>query len=353
MKKEWFVKPLALGIVVFFICMSVNPSFAFDNVKIPVILASNGNILYVGGTGPDNYTSIQDAINDAVDGDTVFVYDDSSPYHENIVINSSISLIGEDKNTTIIDGATNGNGVNITADNVSVLGFTIQNCSNGSGICLSANNSIIADNIISYNIIGIETYYDPFDPMVIFSYGYNMITNNLIISNEGLGIGLGGVNNTINANIISQTQYGIMLIFAITNNLSNNFISENEFGIFVVGSYNNVIYRNNISSNEKLGVQLFSTSSDMILQNNFISNGQNAYFSQPILTMYQILKNLLGLPIKRSFWGENFWDRPRLMPYMVPGLISLLRGPVIEPPYNFNIFQFDWHPARKPYDIKG
>ena len=42
----------------------------------------DGNTLYVGGLGPGNYTTIQAAIDDASDGDTVFVYDDSSPYYE-------------------------------------------------------------------------------------------------------------------------------------------------------------------------------------------------------------------------------------------------------------------------------
>ena len=35
----------------------------------------DGNILFVGGSGAGNYTNIQDAINDSVDGDTIFVYD--------------------------------------------------------------------------------------------------------------------------------------------------------------------------------------------------------------------------------------------------------------------------------------
>jgi len=46
------------------------------------LLTTTGSTLYVGGSGPNNYTSIQDAINDASDGDTIYVYDDSSPYHE-------------------------------------------------------------------------------------------------------------------------------------------------------------------------------------------------------------------------------------------------------------------------------
>ena len=35
--------------------------------------SSRGNWLYVGGSGPGNYTRIQDAINASSDGDTVFV----------------------------------------------------------------------------------------------------------------------------------------------------------------------------------------------------------------------------------------------------------------------------------------
>ena len=357
MKKELLIKTLAIGIILLFVCINVNPSLAINNVKKISMPVSNGKTFYVGGNGTGNYTKIQDAIDNASDGDTVFVYDDNSPYYENVVVNKSINLIGEDKNTTIIDGATNGNGVDISVDNVKIVGFTINNCSNGAGICLYSNNCIITDNIISYNIagilIGIETYYgsDSYEPTVIFNFGYNTITNNLIIGNKNLGIGLSNENNTINGNIISQTQYGIMLMFAVANNLSNNFISENEYGIFIVASYSNVIYRNNISKNEKLGVSIFCTSLDKILQNNFIKNGQNAYFNQPILTRIQIFKNFLSLPIRGSTWNGNFWDRPRLMPCIVPGLISLIRGPIMEAPYHFNIFQFDRHPAKEPYDI--
>ena len=61
----------------------------------------------MGGSGPNNYTKIQDAIDNASDGDTVFVYDGT--YYENIIINKSINLTGENKDTTIIDG----NGMNM------------------------------------------------------------------------------------------------------------------------------------------------------------------------------------------------------------------------------------------------
>ena len=61
--------------------------------------------LYVGGIGPGNYTKVQDAVDNASSGDTVFVYDDSSPYKENISISKSLTIRGENKQTTIIDGS--------------------------------------------------------------------------------------------------------------------------------------------------------------------------------------------------------------------------------------------------------
>ncbi|KAA0002007.1 MAG: hypothetical protein FE044_03675, partial [Thermoplasmata archaeon] len=86
---------------------------------------TGGNILYVGGSGPNNYTKIQGAINAASNGDTIFVY--SGTYYENVVIDKSIHLVGEDRNTTIIDGNHAGDVVNITADRVTMEGFTIRN----------------------------------------------------------------------------------------------------------------------------------------------------------------------------------------------------------------------------------
>ena len=82
--------------------VSVGFNVKVSKIKQPSILG-NGNILYVGGSGPDNYTKIQDAIDDASNGDTIYVY--KKRYYENLYVNKSITIIGQNRNNTIVDGS--------------------------------------------------------------------------------------------------------------------------------------------------------------------------------------------------------------------------------------------------------
>ena len=90
-------KIIALGIMLMFLLMTISSANEMYLENQSINPMSFGNILYVGGNGTGNYSKIQDAIDNATDGDTVFVYDDSSPYYENLVINTSIELIGENE----------------------------------------------------------------------------------------------------------------------------------------------------------------------------------------------------------------------------------------------------------------
>jgi len=56
----------------------------------------------VGGSGPNNYTSIQAAIDNASDGDTIFVY--SGTYEEQVIVNKSLIIKGENNTATLIKG---------------------------------------------------------------------------------------------------------------------------------------------------------------------------------------------------------------------------------------------------------
>ena len=69
---------------------------------------------------PDDFSSIQEAINAADAGDTIFVK--RGTYVENPVVNKSVSLVGEDRDATVIDVTA---GLKVERDNVTVTGFTI------------------------------------------------------------------------------------------------------------------------------------------------------------------------------------------------------------------------------------
>ena len=77
-------------------------------------------------TVPDDYPTIQQAINNALAGDTVYVK--SGTYSENLIITKSLSLVGENKDSTIIVGSGN-TACLIQHDNVNVTGFTFRRLS--------------------------------------------------------------------------------------------------------------------------------------------------------------------------------------------------------------------------------
>jgi len=179
---ERMKKILAIGIILLFIGMSISSSTGFHIGEQSNTTTTNGKTLYVGGSGPNNYTKIQDAIDNASDGDTVFVYDDSSPYMEYwISISVSINLIGENKYTTIIDGHYGGPVVMVFADWVNISGFTIRNSDQEEyGIYMSSSSSKIKNNIITNNGYGIFINYS--------SSQNNTIIGNNITNNEEVGI---------------------------------------------------------------------------------------------------------------------------------------------------------------------
>ncbi|PVX23335.1 MAG: hypothetical protein CW716_12420, partial [Candidatus Bathyarchaeum sp.] len=107
---------------------------------------------------PDDYASIQEAINHSGSGDTVFVK--SGTYTENVVIDKdNLMLIGESKETTIIDANGTGIVVYVEANNSEISNFTLQNSGSSlvdSGIYLNNScNVFLSDNKLQWNHLGI------------------------------------------------------------------------------------------------------------------------------------------------------------------------------------------------------
>ena len=204
---------------------------------------------------PYDFPTIQQAVNAANPGDTVFVY--TGIYYENVMIDKSITLIGESKETTIINGNGNGDVVYVSASQVSISGFTIKNdysriyC--GVNIHFSTNNSIMG-NIIRNSRDGIS----------LSSSCDNIITHNIISfnSNHGIFLRSSNSNNTIISNIISDNSEGIVLSAS-----NGNTINDNSFfndGLIVMNSYHNVITNNSVNGKPLIYLE---EESDIIIGN--------------------------------------------------------------------------------------
>lgn len=128
-------------------------SIIFPSIYFIENCSATKNIIYVDDDGGSDYTTIQEAVDAANNGDTIYVY--SGIYYENVIIRKTINLTGEDKNTTIVDGCNDEINliVHISADYVNLSGFTIQNSRDNyycSGIVVNNSNyNSIYNNIIT------------------------------------------------------------------------------------------------------------------------------------------------------------------------------------------------------------
>jgi parallel beta-helix repeat protein len=300
MGKRMIKKGLVVAVILLFVWTSIIPSVASKTVDRPPL--PTGNTLYVGGSGPNNYSSIQSAVDDALDGDTVFVYDDSSPYNEHVEIAKSISLIGEDTETTVINAVFYDYVINLSADSIKLSGFTLRN----GFITIYGTTS---DSEISY--LKIEP---DFSGIYLLQSSNNIISNNIINGYGGYNMGIylsnGCMSNTISNNQITQTILGMR----ITDQSNKNKIQNNEFS-------HNLVY----------GLEIYYCYLNIIRDNNFISNGVHCIFNVSAFNLW---------------WG-NYWDdwtstekRP---------IEGIRFGPILQKRQDWTTY--DWRPAQEPYDI--
>ena len=100
----------------------------------------------VDGSGEADFMRIQDAINNASAGDTILVYPDV--YYENVVVYKSVTLKGIGHPT--VDAGGNGNAITLSADGITLVGFTVASSGflwGDAGIrVISSNNTITLNN---------------------------------------------------------------------------------------------------------------------------------------------------------------------------------------------------------------
>jgi parallel beta-helix repeat protein len=241
---------------------------------------------------PYEYGTIQEAIDSANQGDTIYVY--NGTYHEHLEVNKSISLIGQDPDITVIDGDDIGTVVHVSADNVSVLGFTIGHGQIGIHL-QNSTNSVVEKNTIESNFFdGIKAEFSKNITIENNSIGgnsqngiflqnsdnnllfHNDITCNSRMSNGILLIDSG--NNVVSCNSVTGVdpegnEGGITLLYSHNNSISRNLVVKNNWsGIDLRYSNNTLIWGNTMVRHNWFGMRLTYSYENLIYWNNFVEN---------------------------------------------------------------------------------
>lgn len=243
---------------------SVNNELNRSSVNISDSNVSSSNTYYV----PDDYSTIQAAVNAASPGDTIIVRDGT--YTENVDVNvDNLTLRSENGSTsTIVQAANRWDHVfEVSANYVNISGFTVRESSEEKGIYLGngVNHCTISNNTASGNWFGIYLYYSE----------NNTISSNIALGNSQGILLYSSSTNTISGNTASDNgDTGIYLSTSCNyNNISSNTVSGNIKGIWVyASSNNNNISGNTVTNNDGGGILLTESSNNTISSNTASNN---------------------------------------------------------------------------------
>ncbi len=285
-------------LVVFIVLVSILGGLApFTQGITPRSLRPLSITLYVGGSGPNNYTRIQDAIDNATAGDTIYVY--PGTYVERLLITKTLTLIGASAPETIIDGNGSGNVVKIqTAADVTVTDFTLQNGGIGAYLVQATRAHI----------------------------HHTLITDNW----EGIGL-LNSTSCTLHNNRITHNGFeGINPVHTVGTSITNNLIVDHLEGIYLVGSTSSIVTNNTFKANSR-GIEVReSSNSNQFYHNNFYSSEEDNAYDECTNTWDH------GYPSGGNYWDDyhgqdNNHDGIGDTPYAIPGGNNHNRYPLMLP----------------------
>jgi len=301
--------------------------FSFLDVRIA---KAEANTIVV----PDDYSTIQEAVDNAFSGDTVFVK--SGTYvNQSLAITKPLSLVGEDPQTTVIMGKSLDYfpaisfAIYFEANDVQISGFTVMTTAQVRGIFGSGNRTLIENNIIeSRNNIGIGLWGD-----------HSIITNNNL---TGVGaLHCSGSNNTITRNMINGTSIAIELAGSFntisgnhltktdgirvngnSNIINSNNVRDGGIGILLNSGSHNVVFENSVTGNHGTGILIYNASNNLVrdnyIANNIGTEGQkNGYGISLSGTRYHaenntfyrntLINNSYNVRIEEPYY-VNHWD---------------------------------------------
>jgi len=272
---------LAVFVVFFILVVSLFPVCSSDDV-----VCLDGGLCDI--VVPDDYESIQDAIDNAsVGGCSIFVR--SGVYNESVMISKEgVSLIGENSSSTVISGKGFLNVMGVFADFVSVSGFTLTGCFS-SGLVVNSSFVMVDDVVVNgCGGSGIELFYssnvtiknckisDINDNAInLKNSDFNLIKENIIT-----GFVLNGIvfsnsdDNIILKNTIQYSQeYGIDLVLSDKNIIDGNIIQNSYFnGVILGGCNNSYLIGNTIRFNNEDGLWIYYSCNNRIINNSIYNN---------------------------------------------------------------------------------
>jgi len=232
--------------------ISITSRDAFGNESIPIttvieydlnIYIDAGNLSGIeDGTRTHPFNTISEGIEEVPAGKSVIV--SAGTYNELLLINKEITLQGESRDNTFINGSgLNGNLITLEADHVIIGGFTIDGASS--------------------TIIGI--YCDGY-----FSININ---NNIIKNNKSYGISYSNSTPIIEGNNIESNSYsGIEVSDGGAGIIRNNSIISNQYGIRTYSGSSPDINHNDISNNSNTGIYCRESATPIISYNTIRNN---------------------------------------------------------------------------------
>ena len=376
-------KTLALLLVIVFVASVV----IFHPVTVK---ASSSRTITV----PDDYPTIQAAIDNASAGDTILVR--SGNYNQSLTINKTISLIGENQQTTTLTmplyyspnvgrpEVPDTYTVNLQANNAIICNFTIENPNvEGTGINSVGDFSQISDIITTaININGANQIIS--NSQISFLQLSASSISNLIIGNAFTGpIFLSGSQNVISdSSITSTTGTGILLKNANSNLIKNDVIIQG--GIVSQNSNSNIIYNNTIGGGLELGDPNYgSASNNLIVKNtisgiyltfgnnnviyaNFANNNSNSFHSGLIIfpnantnSNLFYCNNINGLYVYSQATASNSFDNGTVGNYWddyltkYPNATEVDNSGIGDTPYLLYGNTTDNYPLMAPFDISN
>ncbi|MHC1754810.1 MAG: NosD domain-containing protein [Methanosarcina sp.] len=237
------------------------------------------------GSGAGAFSSIQAAVDAAWEGDTLLV--SPGTYTENVKVNKSISIISSSGNPedTIVHAADPEENVfNVTADSVTISGFTVSGASEGyiAGVYMEGvSGCSLSGNVLSDSYFGVWLHESE-----------NCTLSGNTVTGGRFGLYLeGSENNSAGDNSISSVSTcGLWLDEASGNEISGNELLDNGYGIAVRGMSNgNELHNNTISGSDEFGLWLSSSGANVLRNNSMQDNTFN--FMDEYLGFEYILPN--------------------------------------------------------------